>query len=87
MKTYTTGEIAALCDVNLRTVIRWIERGNLKGFKLHGRGNNRVRKEDFIVFLHEHGMPIPSELQSCIRNNILIVDDKLSVVKAIQRAV
>ena len=42
MKTLTSGEIASYCDVNLRTVIRWIESGKLKGFKLPGRGNNRV---------------------------------------------
>lgn len=87
MKTYTTGEIAAFCDVNLRTVIRWIEKGALKGFKLPGRGNNRVRKEDFISFLQDHGMPVPSELHNSIRNHILIVDDELPVAKAIQRSV
>jgi len=63
MKTLSTGEIAKLCDVNLRTVIRWIERGALKGFKLPGRGNNRVRVEDFLAFLVEHEIPIPAELQ------------------------
>ena len=76
IKTYTTGEIAALCDVNLRTVIRWIDRGALKGFKLPGRGNNRVREEDFIAFLHEHEMPVPPELQKKISRHILIVDDE-----------
>ena len=50
MKTLTSGEIASYCDVNLRTVIRWIESGKLKGFKLPGRGNNRVLVEDFVAF-------------------------------------
>lgn len=85
MKTFTTGEIAKLCDVNLRTVIRWIDRGALVGFKLPGRGNNRVREEDFIAFLHEHGMPVPPELQQEISKLVLIVDDELPVAKSIQR--
>lgn len=85
MKTLTTGEIAKLCDVNLRTVIRWIERGALKGFKLPGRGNNRVQEEDFIVFLKEHGMPVPAEFQRQESKRVLIVDDELPVAKAIQR--
>ena len=85
MKTLTTGEIAKLCDVNLRTVIRWIERGALKGFKLPGRGNNRVREEDFVAFLKEHGMPIPVKFQSIENQLILIVDDEPQVAKAIQR--
>lgn len=85
MKTLTTGEIASFCDVNLRTVIRWIERGELKGFKLPGRGNNRVTQEDFVEFLKNHKMPIPAELLDDGYNHILIVDDELPFSKSIQR--
>ncbi len=85
MKTLSTGEIAKLCDVNLRTVIRWIERGALKGFKLPGRGNNRVRVEDFIAFLVEHDIPIPPELLGDDNRKVLIVDDEPAIARAIQR--
>ncbi|SIS99816.1 response regulator [Neptunomonas antarctica] len=85
MRTLTTGEIAKLCDVHLRTVIRWIERGDLKGFKLPGRGNNRVRAEDFIDFLNHHGMPVPQEFETKRSNLIMIVDDEPNITKAIQR--
>ncbi|BBB30402.1 response regulator [Neptunomonas japonica] len=85
MKTLTTGEIAKFCDVNLRTAIRWIERGALKGYKLPGRGNNRVKEEDFIAFLKEHGMPVPIEFQRQDSRKVLIVDDELPIAKAIQR--
>lgn len=85
MKTLTSGEIAAYCDVNLRTVIRWIESGKLKGFKLPGRGNNRVLVEDFIEFLERHEMPIPDALKGTVIPSILIVDDELPVAKSIQR--
>jgi excisionase family DNA binding protein len=84
MKTLSTGEIAKLCDVNLRTVIRWIERGALKGFKLPGRGNNRVRVEDFLAFLVEHEIPIPAELQEDSRK-VLVVDDEPAIARALQR--
>ena len=84
MKTLSTGEIAKLCDVNLRTVIRWIERGALKRFKLPGRGNNRVRLEDFLAFLVEHDIPIPPELQEENRK-VLVVDDEPAIARAIQR--
>lgn len=85
MKTLTSGEIAEYCDVNLRTVIRWIESGKLKGFKLPGRGNNRVLVEDFITFLREHDMPIPEQLTGLASSSILIVDDEMPVAKSIQR--
>lgn len=86
MKTFTTGEIAGFCDVNLRTVIRWIEKGELKGFKLPGRGNNRVTAEAFSEFLHRYDMPVPEELLAYLSEPcILIVDDEEPVAKAIQR--
>ncbi|WP_032094918.1 MULTISPECIES: response regulator [unclassified Alteromonas] len=85
MKTLTSGEIASYCDVNLRTVIRWIENGKLKGFKLPGRGNNRVLVEDFIEFLERHDMPIPDSLKGDATPSILIVDDEMPVAKSIQR--
>lgn len=85
MKTLTSGEIATYCDVNLRTVIRWIESGKLKGFKLPGRGNNRVLVEDFIEFLERHDMPIPDVLKGTATPSILIVDDEMPVAKSIQR--
>ena len=85
MKTLTSGEIASYCDVNLRTVIRWIESGKLKGFKLPGRGNNRILVEDFIEFLERHDMPIPDALRGIASPSILIVDDEMPVAKSIQR--
>lgn len=85
MKTLTTGDIAKMCDVNLRTVIRWIDRGALKGFKLPGRGNNRVRVEDFVQFLHEHNMPVPPDLAAENNKRILIIDDEAAVARSIAR--
>ena len=88
MKTFSTGDIAKFCGVNLRTVIRWIDKGELKGFKLPGRGNNRVTEEALLAFLSRYNIPVPPEL--CVNNplsnrQILIVDDEVSVAKAIQR--
>lgn len=88
MKTFSTGDIAKFCDVNLRTVIRWIEKGDLEGFKLPGRGNNRVTEEAFLTFLQRYNIPIPDELKACEKVNsgrILIVDDEAQIAKAIQR--
>ncbi|WDE10221.1 response regulator [Thalassomonas haliotis] len=78
----SSGQIAKLCGVHLRTVIRWIEQGYLKGYKLPGRGNNRVLKQDFIAFLKESNMPIPRELareEKCV----LVVDDDPLMAQAI----
>lgn len=85
MKTLTTGEIAKICDVNLRTVIRWIERGELKGFRLPGRGNNRVLVEDFVNFLEQHGMPIPPEFAPKNNCRVLVLDDEPAITRLISR--
>ena len=81
----TTGEIAEYCGVNFRTVIRWIDRGILKSFKLPGRGDNRVQIQDFLDFLRVHDMPVPEELQETSRR-VLIVEDDRGMARAIQRA-
>ncbi len=86
MKTLTSGDIAKYCDVNLRTVIRWINNGHIKSFKLPGRGNNRVKQEDFVTFLKKHDMPIPPEFQE-LSNKILIVDDEKFIASVIEKAV
>lgn len=88
-RNLTTGDIAKLCGVNFRTVIRWIQRGHLKAFQLPGRGDNRVQVADFLEFLHQNDMPIPEELQPS-GNRALIVesDDTIAkdLVKSFQKA-
>jgi CheY-like chemotaxis protein len=74
-RNLTTGDIAKLCGVNFRTVIRWIQRGHLKAFQLPGRGDNRVQIADFIEFLGENNMPIPEELQPSGRRVLIVEGD------------
>lgn len=86
MKTYTTGDIAKYCDVNLRTVIRWIEKGELNGFKLPGRGNNRVTPDELVRFMTRFGIPLPPELERYLsEQKVLIVDDEQAVARSISR--
>jgi two-component system, OmpR family, response regulator VicR len=80
----TTGEIAKFCGVNFRTVIRWIDRGILKSYKLPGRGDNRVMVHDFVGFLKQNNMPLPDQFSNLSRR-VLIVDDEPSMAKSIQR--
>ncbi len=85
MKTYTTGEVASFCGVNFRTVIRWIDRGVLRGHKLPGRGDHRVREEHLVQFLNENDLPLPPEMDNASR--VLIVDDEPAMIRAIDRVV
>ncbi len=78
----STGQIAKYCGVHIRTVIRWIEQGHLKGYKLPGRGNNRVELLAFIDFLNANNMPIPAELAPQ-RRRVLIIEDDVFMAKLI----
>jgi len=71
-------------------VIRWIDKGHLKGFKLPGRGNNRVSEESLLDFLSKQGIPIPDELNHNVMDDepkVLIVDDDDFMAKALKRVV
>ncbi len=83
-RVLSSGEVARFCGVHFRTVIRWIEKGNLKAYKLPGRGNNRIEEQDFIDFLKRNDLPIPQEFQGN-NNRILICDDDQAMAMAIQR--
>lgn len=81
----TTGDIAELCGVNFRTVIRWIQRGHLKAFQLPGRGDNRILMKDFLEFLRVNKMPVPEELEGTSEPRVLIVEDDRRMAQSIQR--
>jgi excisionase family DNA binding protein len=73
-KIYTTYQIGKFCQVNIRTVIRWIETGKLKAYSTPG-GHRRVKWSDLITFLSQNRMPIPRELEEAKKRKILVVDD------------
>jgi len=80
----STGDVAELCQVTTKTVQRWIDRGLLQSYKLPGRGDNRIRKQDFLNFLSTQQLPIPEQYKPVLKK-VLIVDDDLSMAKSLQR--
>ena len=81
---YTTGDVAKFTGVNFRTVIRWIERGELEGYKLPGRGDHRVRHSDLLAFMLKNAIPLPEQWLSQTKK-ALIVDDDVAMAQAIAR--
>lgn len=72
-QVYTTGDIARLCHVTKRTVIKWIDQGRLRGFRIPGSTHRRVAAADLAAFLKKHRLPEFEKLRP--RGRILIVDD------------
>jgi len=81
---YTTGKIAKLCSVSIRTVARWIETENLKAFRLPGESTEyRVTKTDFLSFLKDNGMPF-EHIEGEKELEILLLDENNDYEKAIK---
>src|SRR5947209_14833978 len=55
MKVFTTGQVAKICKVAPRTVSKWFDSGQLKGYRIPGSRDRRIPREDLIRFLEENG--------------------------------
>lgn len=82
-QVFTTGEVARICNVTIRTVIRWIDRGELEAYRIPGRRDRRVQRSDLIAFLKKHGLPL-GPLAAQARRRILVVDDEPEVLEAVR---
>jgi excisionase family DNA binding protein len=54
----TTGEVARLCGVAPRTVSKWFDAGQLRGFKIPGSRERRIPRECLIRFMRAYGIPL-----------------------------
>lgn len=54
----TTGEVARLCGVAPRTVSKWFDTGQLRGFKIPGSRDRRIPRESLVRFMRAHGIPL-----------------------------
>lgn len=61
MKPFTTYQISQMVNVDITTVIDWIDKGLLKAYKTPG-GHRRIKWNDLVEFLKKYEMPIPTEL-------------------------
>ena len=73
-RIYTTVDVAKLCKVSLRTVIRWVDEGKLPSFRTPG-GHRRVRENDLTEFMKHYKIPFSIE-EKTQGKKILIVDEK-----------
>ncbi|MFH0946979.1 MAG: response regulator [Planctomycetota bacterium] len=79
-RVFTTGEVARFCHVTIRTVIRWFETGELKGYRIPGSRDRRIPRGELVEFMRAHGLPL-DELERPTRGRrILIVDDEESIL-------
>jgi len=58
---FTASQIARFCQVDLKTIHNWAERGQIPHFRTPGR-HLRFRRPHVLDFLRKYGYPIPEEL-------------------------
>lgn len=80
----TTGEVAKICNVAPRTVSKWFDTGQLKGYRIPGSKDRRIPVSQLVRFMKEHGIPFDGVAGG--KTRILIADDEPEVVEALGRA-
>ena len=58
---YSAQILADFCEVDLKTVHHWADRGKVAHFRTEGR-HLRFRRNDVVRFLRAHGYPLPDAL-------------------------
>jgi excisionase family DNA binding protein len=72
-KVLTTGEVARICNVAPRTVSKWFDSGQLKGYRIPGSKDRRIPVNELERFMKMHNMPCENLQKDKLR--VLIVDE------------
>lgn len=68
----TTGQVAQICNVAPRTVTKWFDSGQLKGYRIPGSKDRRIPTIELIRFMKAHD--IPTDELEIGQMRILIID-------------
>ena len=68
----TTGDVAKICNVAPRTVSKWFDTGQLRGYRIPGSKDRRIPVDQLVRFMRAHGMPLDGIENGRMR--ILILD-------------
>src|ERR1700759_782774 len=84
-KLLTASDLASLCEVDLKTIHNWVDRGRIEHFRTPGR-HLRFRAADVAEFLRTWGYSVPRELAKVSARSTLIIgteETKAHVVRAV----
>lgn len=78
----TTGEVAKVCNVASRTVSKWFDSGQLRGYRIPGSKDRRIPVSALMKFMKSHNIPMDGLMTGNTR--VLIVDHDEEVVNTLQ---
>ena len=77
----TTGDVAKICHVAPRTVSKWFDNGQLRGYRIPGSKDRRIPVGELIRFMKIHNMPTSELAVGKIR--VLIADSNFKMASAL----
>jgi excisionase family DNA binding protein len=77
----TTGDVAKICHVAPRTVSKWFDNGQLKGYRIPGSKDRRIPVSELMRFMKVHNMPTAELSAGTIR--VLIADSNDETASAL----
>jgi excisionase family DNA binding protein len=77
----TTGDVARICNVAPRTVSKWFDSGQLKGYRIPGSKDRRIPVSELVRFMKVNNMPATTLPVGKIR--VLIVDSNGDTASAL----
>ncbi len=81
---FTTTEVSKICRISRWTVIRWLERNDLRGYKSTPKSHWRVIKKELLRFMIKNKIPL--DLLKTKNVKILVVDDDKDIITLISKA-
>lgn len=79
----TTGEVARICNVAPRTVSKWFDSGQLKGYRIPGSKDRRIPLNNLIQFMRAHGIPLDGVMSG--KTRVLVVDDEKEITDILRK--
>ncbi|MCP4707173.1 MAG: response regulator [Planctomycetes bacterium] len=80
----TTGEVAKICNVAPRTVSKWFDTGQLRGYRIPGSKDRRIPVPQLVRFMRAHNIPLNGLDGGATR--VLIVDNKQEITETMADA-
>jgi excisionase family DNA binding protein len=77
----TTGDVARICNVAPRTVSKWFDSGQLRGYRIPGSKDRRIPVSELVRFMKTNNMPQATLPVGKIR--VLVVDSNGDSVSAL----
>jgi excisionase family DNA binding protein len=80
---FTASDVARFCQVDLKTIHNWADKGEIRHFRTPGR-HLRFRRLDVLDFLRKYGYPIPEVLRMG-KPKVVVIDEDPAVLAALRK--